>query len=143
EMGADDYVSKPFEPRELLARVKSVLRRQGKGSPLGDPPAQHRPEVVKMGACTLDLAAHHLYDGDGRDIPVTSMEFDLLQAFATHPDRVLSRDQLLELAHNRDANVFDRSIDIRIARIRRKVEIDPAKPQVLKTVRGAGYIYVS
>ena len=137
------YVAKPFEPRELLARVKSVLRRQGKGAPAAGPPAEHRPEVVRMGACTLDLAAHQLYDASGHEIPLTSMEFDLLHAFATHPDRVLSRDQLLELAHHREADVFDRSIDIRMARIRRKIEVDPEKPQVLKTVRGAGYIYVS
>ena len=143
EMGADDYVPKPFEPRELLARVKSVLRRQGKGVPAAGPLTAHRPEVVKMGACTLDLAAHHLYDATGEEIPLTSMEFDLLQAFATHPDHVLSRNQLLELAHHREADVFDRSIDIRMARIRRKIELDPVKPQVLKTVRGAGYIYVS
>jgi DNA-binding response OmpR family regulator len=143
EMGADDYVAKPFEPRELLARVKSVLRRQGKGSPAAGPSAEHRPEVVKMGACTLDLAAHHLYDANGEEVPLTSMEFDLLHAFATHPDRVLTRNQLLELAHHREADVFDRSIDIRMARIRRKIEMDPEKPQILKTVRGAGYIYVS
>ena len=143
EMGADDYVPKPFEPRELLARVKSVLRRQGRGGPAAGLSAEPRPEVVKMGACTLDLAAHHLYDPNGEEIPLTSMEFDLLYAFATHPDRVLSRTQLLELAHHREADVFDRSIDIRMARIRRKVELDPEKPQVLRTVRGVGYIYVS
>ena len=96
-----------------------------------------------MGACTLDLAAHHLYNVNGEQVPLTSMEFDLLHAFATHPDRVLSRDQLLEMAHHREADVFDRSIDIRMARIRRKIEMDPEKPEVLKTVRGAGYIYVS
>jgi two-component system phosphate regulon response regulator OmpR len=142
EMGADDYVAKPFEPRELLARVKSVLRRQGKGAPAA-PSAEVRPEVVRMGRCTLDLAAHHLYDANGEEVPLTSMEFDLLHAFATHPDRVLSRSQLLELAHHREADVFDRSIDIRMARIRRKIEADPEKPEILKTVRGAGYIYVS
>jgi two-component system phosphate regulon response regulator OmpR len=143
EMGADDYVAKPFEPRELLARVKSVLRRKGKGAPPAGPPAELRPEMVKMGACTLDLAAHRLYDGNGQEIFLTSMEFDLLHAFATHPDRVLTRAQLLELAHRREGDVFDRSIDIRVARIRRKIEPDPDRPQVLKTVRGAGYIYVT
>ena len=102
EMGADDYVAKPFEPRELLARVKSVLRRQGKGISSRRSLTEHRPEVVKMGACTLDLAAHHLYDANGEEVPLTSMEFDLLHAFATHPDRVLSRNQLLELAHHRE-----------------------------------------
>ena len=96
-----------------------------------------------MGSCTLDLAAHRLGDASGVDIPLTSMEFDLLQAFAKHPDRVLSREQLLELAHNRDADVFDRSIDLRIARIRKKIEQDATKPQVLKTVRSAGYMFAS
>ncbi|HKF63144.1 MAG TPA: response regulator [Dongiaceae bacterium] len=143
EMGADDYVAKPFEPRELLARVKSVLRRQGKGDPAAGLPTEPRPEIVKIGLCTLDLAAHRLYDASGEEIFLTSMEFDLLHAFATHPDRVLSRSQLLELAHQREGDVFDRSIDVRMARIRRKIEPDPEKPQVLKTVRGAGYIYVS
>jgi two-component system phosphate regulon response regulator OmpR len=143
EMGADDYVPKPFDPRELLARVKSVLRRlreRPKQTPASGEP---KPEVVRMGSCTLDLAAHRLYDASGADVPLTSMEFDLLQAFAKHPDRVLSREQLLELAHNRDAEVFDRSIDLRIARIRKKIEHDATKPQVLKTVRGAGYIFAS
>jgi two-component system phosphate regulon response regulator OmpR len=144
EMGADDYVAKPFDPRELLARVKSVLRRLRERAPATSlAPQAEKPEAIRMGACTLDLAAHRLHDAEGREIPLTSMEFDLLQAFATHPDRVLSRDQLLDMAHNRDAEVFDRSIDVRIARIRRKIEADPDKPQVLKTVRGSGYIFVS
>ncbi|HWA43914.1 MAG TPA: response regulator [Hypericibacter adhaerens] len=142
EMGADDYVAKPFDPRELLARMKSVLRRKGKGSRPCVPQELH-PEVVKMGNCTLDLAAHHLYDGNGEQVPLTSMEFDLLHAFVSHPDRVLSRSRLLELAHRNQGDVFDRSIDIRMARIRRKIEEDPENPQVLKTVRGAGYIYIS
>jgi len=143
EMGADDYVPKPFDPRELLARVKSVLRRlreRPKEVPTSD---EEKPEVVRMGSCTLDLAAHRLYDTSGGEIPLTSMEFDLLQAFARHPDRVLSRERLLELAHNRDGDVFDRSIDLRIARIRKKIEQDATKPQVLKTVRGAGYMFSS
>ena len=85
--------------------------------------------------------AHKLFDADGGEIPITSMEFDLLKAFAEHPNRVLSRDQLLDMAHNRGWEPFDRSIDIRIARLRRKVEQDPSKPQIIKTVRGAGYLY--
>src|SRR5262245_18189331 len=143
EMGADDYVPKPFDPREVLDRVKSVQRRL-RDRPRGAQPApEQRTQVVKMGACTLDLAGHRLYDPNGNDIPLTSMEFDLLKAFAEHPDRVLSRDQLLEFAHNRSADTFHRSIDLRIMRIRRKIERDPEKPQVLKTVRGAGYVFVS
>jgi two-component system phosphate regulon response regulator OmpR len=97
---------------------------------------------MPFGVCSLDLDARRLFDGDGEEISITSMEYDLLKAFADHPNKVLSRDQLLNLAHNRDWEPFDRSIDIRITRLRRKIEPDPAKPQVIKTVRGAGYIYV-
>ena len=96
---------------------------------------------IPFGACRLDLDAHKLFDVEGEEIRITSMEFDLLKAFAEQPNRVLTRDQLLDLAHSRDWEPFDRSIDIRIARIRRKIEADPAKPQVIKTVRGAGYIF--
>ena len=137
EMGADDYIAKPFELREVLARVKSVLRRMTQPAPAA------ALDSVKMGSCTLDLAGHRLSDEKGVDIPMTSMEFDLLKAFAAAPDRVLTREQLLELAHNPNADVFDRSIDLRIARLRRKIEVDVAHPQVIKTVRGAGYIFVS
>jgi two-component system phosphate regulon response regulator OmpR len=143
EVGADDYVVKPFDPREVLARVKSVLRRMQNQPVNAEPPREVRPEVVRMGACTLDLAAHRLYDNNGVLVPLTAMEFDLLKAFADNPNRVLSRTHLLERAHHRDADVFDRSIDLRIARVRRKIEADPKKPQVLKTVRGAGYIFVN
>lgn len=140
EMGADDYVTKPFDLRELLARVKAVLRRVGRAAmPFADGAAARNE--VRFGACRLDLDAHKLYGPDGSEIPLTSMEFDLLKAFAERPNRVLTRDQLLDLAHNRDFEPFDRSIDIRIARIRRKIEADPAKPAVIKTVRGAGYLF--
>ncbi|MGH6931212.1 MAG: response regulator [Dongiaceae bacterium] len=138
EMGADDYVGKPVDLRELLARVKTVLRRAGSGPAPG---AEASSDSIVMGKCRLDLAARRLYDANGEEIALTSMEFDLLKAFATHPNRVLSREQLLEMAHHRDGDVFDRSIDVRITRIRKKLEIDPEKPQVLKTVRGAGYVF--
>ncbi len=138
EMGADDYVTKPFDLRELLARVKAVLRRVGRAAALE---TSNGYREVRFGACRLDLDGHKLYGPDGGEIPLTAMEFDLLQAFAERPNRVLTRDQLLDLAHNRDFEPFDRSIDIRIARIRRKIETDPAKPAVIKTVRGAGYLF--
>ncbi len=145
EVGADDYVSKPFDLRELLARVKSVLRRyhrQAKTGGGGETPAQEDGERIRFGRCVLDAAAHQLYDGEGNEIPLTRMEFDLLKVFAERPNRVLSRDQLLNLTQNRDWDPYDRSIDIRIARLRRKVEADPNNPQTIKTVRGYGYMYV-
>ncbi len=137
EMGADDYVTKPFEPRELLARVKSVLRRtQAAVEAEGD------KNQVRFGEYLLDLDAHELLDADNQAVSLTSMEFDLLKAFAENPNKVLNRDQLLNLSHNRDWDPFDRSIDIRITRLRRKIESEPSKPQIIKTVRGVGYMFV-
>ncbi len=142
EMGADDYVTKPFEPRELLARIKSVLRRLAAADQRNRKlDAQDRK--LPFGRFILDTGAHKLLDQDGVEIGITSMEFDLLKAFADNPDKVLTRDQLLNLAHNRDWDPYDRSIDIRITRLRRKIERDPSKPEIIKTVRGAGYIFVS
>ncbi len=142
EVGADDYLPKPVDLRELLAHVKAVLRRVRRGTETqSTPPAGARGAQVRFGRCNLDLDAHKLYAEDGRELPLTAMEFDLLRAFAEHPNRVLTRDQLLEWAHNRNWDPFDRSIDIRIARLRKKIEPDPAKPQVIKTVRGAGYLF--
>ncbi|WP_028794651.1 response regulator [Thalassobaculum salexigens] len=138
EMGADDYVTKPFDLRELLARVKAVLRRVRR-TPDAAVDAGQR---VRFGSHMLDLDAHKLFDGAGDEVAITAMEFDLLRTFAERPNRVLSREQLLDLAHNRDSDPFDRSIDIRIARLRRKIEPDPKTPTVIKTVRGAGYLFV-
>ncbi|MPZ12481.1 MAG: response regulator [Kiloniellaceae bacterium] len=141
EMGADDYLAKPVDLRELLARIKAVLRRSERTQVEAESGQPDGVRLARFGRFTLNLDSHKLFGPDGGEIPLTGMEFDLLKAFADNPNRVLSRDQLLNLAHNRDWEPFDRSIDIRIARIRRKIEGDPAKPQVIKTVRGAGYIY--
>ena len=141
EVGADDYLAKPFDLRELRARLKSVLRR---GGARGDKrPAAAAAQRVKVGRCMLDLATHQLTDEKGAELAITGMEFDLLRVFIENADRVLSRDQLLTLTRNREWEPFDRSIDIRIARLRRKIEADPAKPAVIRTVRGAGYMFVS
>lgn len=140
EVGADDYVAKPVDPRELLARIRAVLRRTA-APRAATVPEDKQHKVVAIGHCQLDLDAHKLYDDDGREIPLKAMEFELLKAFAERPNRVLSRDQLLELAHHGGWEPFDRSIDTRIARIRRKVERDPGRPQVIKTMRGAGYVF--
>lgn len=139
EIGADDYIPKPVDLRELRARIKAVLRRMSGTSGTDSP--RGRNSRVLFGECRLDLDAHKLYGADGDEISITSMEFDLLKAFAEHPNRVLNRDQLLDLAHNRDWDPFDRSVDIRIARLRKKIERVPSKPEIIKTVRGAGYIF--
>jgi two-component system OmpR family response regulator len=141
EIGADDYVSKPFDPRELLARIKSVLRRiQAKpAAPVTyGTPAQRVP----VGRCLLDLQAHQLFDSGGAEVPITAMEFDLLRVFVENPGKALSRDRILTLTKNREWEPFDRSIDIRIARLRRKIEADPDNPQAIRTVRGVGYMFV-
>jgi two-component system phosphate regulon response regulator OmpR len=138
EVGADDYIAKPFDPRELRARLKSVLRRLQ----TAEKKDVSRNERIAVGRCELDLRSHQLRDAQGRDVPLTAMEFDLLRAFVDHPNQVLSRDRLLTLTRNRQWEPFDRSIDIRITRLRRKLEDDPDHPRVIKTVRGAGYIFV-
>lgn len=140
EIGADDYIAKPFDPRELRARLNSVLRRaKGRAGPAAGAAAGKR---VKVGRCSLDLQTHQLFAPDGEELPLTGMEFDLLRVFAERPNQVLSRDQLLTHTRNREWEPFDRSIDIRIARLRKKIEANPAKPKVLKTVRGSGYIFI-
>lgn len=138
EMGADDYMAKPFHPRELLARIRTVLRRVENAATEAAPVPARR---VRLGRCWLDLETSTLVGDDGSREHLTGTEFDLLKAFADNPRKVLSRDDLLSLAGSRTADPFDRSIDIRINRIRRKVEADPSNPQVIRTVRGSGYIF--
>jgi DNA-binding response OmpR family regulator len=145
EVGADDYVGKPFDPRELRARLKSVLRRYpaAQGDAAHPAPAgAGATRRVPVGACQLDLDTRQLFDVAGRETPLTSMEYDLLRVFVERPNRPLSRDQLLTLTQNRDWDPFDRSIDIRIARLRRKIEPDPEQPRLIRTLRGVGYMFV-
>jgi DNA-binding response OmpR family regulator len=136
EIGADDYIAKPFEPRELLARVKSVLRRAAPAAPTAGP-------RVRMGRRVLDLEKHVLVDlADGSEETLTASEFDLLEVFAKNPNRPLQRDWLLEVTAHREIDAFDRAIDLRITRLRRKIELDPAHPAAIRTVRGVGYMFV-
>ncbi len=138
EMGADDYLGKPVDLRELEARIKAVLRR--KGDPVNDA-SPGAATSARFGDFTLHLATARLDDADGTEVPLTAMEFNLLKVFAENKGRVLNRDQILEQAHDRSWDPFDRSIDIRISRLRRKIEKNPSKPTIIKTVRGLGYIY--
>jgi two-component system OmpR family response regulator len=147
EVGADDYVTKPFDLRELLARIKAVLRRilpddAAPGAP-GAPaaPAASRSRL-RFAGWQLDTAARTLTSPQGQDVPVTTGEFDLLCAFAQHAGRVLSRDFLLEQTRGREAGPFDRTIDVQVGRLRKKIEANPDDPQIIKSVRGAGYILV-
>ena len=137
EMGADDYVSKPFDPRELFARVKSVLRRTSSAAR-----ADLGAERVRIGRCVLDLAAHRLTDETGKEVAMSPLEFDLLKAFTAHPHQVLSRERILSLSQQRDWDPFDRSVDLRVLRLRKKIEPDPEHPQFIKTIRSEGYIFI-
>jgi DNA-binding response OmpR family regulator len=137
EMGADDYVTKPFSPRELLARIKAVLRRaSGGAAPVHAPDA----EAFAFGPWILKTGERELIDGDGVATPLSTGEYNLLHALVTHPRRVLSRDQLLDLAQGRELAAFERSIDNQISRLRRKVEGDASDPKLIKTVWGGGYM---
>lgn len=140
EMGADDYVAKPFNPRELLARIKAVLRRT---QSLPTAAAPDEADVLRFDGWALDLGSRRLTSPEGEDVTLSTGEYELLYAFVTHPRRVLSRDQLLDLARGRSAVPFDRSIDIQVMRLRRKIEPDPKEPRLIKTVRGGGYIFAA
>lgn len=137
ELGADDYVSKPFDLRELLARIRSVLRR---AQPTASAEIAHR---FTFDGLRLDMATRQLSGRSGEDISLTSGEVDLLLALVQRPHQVLSRDQLMNAIHGRDAGPFDRAIDMQIGRLRRKVELDPGNPRLIKSVRGAGYLFAS
>jgi DNA-binding response OmpR family regulator len=141
ELGADDYVAKPCELRELMARIRSVLRRSGPAKTAEASAAPAKQQLVRFGTKWLDLEAQALRDDEGNEHPLTASEFGLLKVFAANPKRVLSRERLLELANARDAEAFDRAVDLRIMRIRRKIEPDPAKPAVIRTIRGGGYLF--
>ncbi len=135
EMGADDYIPKPFDPRELLARIKSVLRRAAGSADLG-------ASRVRVGRCVLDLGAHRLCDQSGAEVPMSSLEYDLLKTFTAHPNQVLSREWILNLTAQSDLDPYDRSVDLRILRLRRKIEPDPAQPRYIRTVRSEGYVFL-
>ncbi len=139
EMGADDYLGKPVDLRELEARIKAVLRRNA--TPRDNNSAEPSGKTAMFGDFKLDINAAKLLDPDGREVALTAMEFSLLKVFAQNKGRVLNRDQILEQAHDRAWDPFDRSIDIRISRLRRKIETNPEKPAIIRTVRGIGYVY--
>ncbi|WP_428542388.1 response regulator [Rhodopila sp.] len=137
EMGADDYLPKPFNPRELLARVRAVMRR----SVQNDPGQAETPQVLVFEGWRLDVGRRQLFSPDGKSRPLTSGEFNILLVFCQHTRKVLSRDDLLELVHGRAAAVFDRSIDVQISRLRRKIETNLKDPAFIKTVRYGGYMF--
>lgn len=137
ELGADDYVTKPFNPRELVARIKAILRR---AAALPTDPRHKAPATFRFAGWTLDAKRRAFLSPDGALTDLTSGEFDLLLAFVEHPQRVLSRDQLLDLAHGRSSQMFDRSIDVQVSRLRRKIELNPQEPLLIKTVRSEGYV---
>ncbi len=138
EVGADDYIAKPFNLREVLARVRTVLRRARPPAP----PAEAEP-TLEFEGWTVEPAKRRVRAPDGREVALTTGEFDLLLAFATHPGRVLDRDRLLDLVKGRDWAAHDRSVDQQVARLRRKVEADPANPSLIKSVRGVGYLFAA
>lgn len=139
EMGADDYIPKPFNPRELLARIHAVLRRRPAADAPGAP--SMTDEVVKFGEFELDLGTRVLRK-NGEPVPLTTGEFAVMKAFARHPKQPLSRDKLMEIARGREYEAFDRSLDVQVSRLRKMIEPDPSKPRFLQTVWGVGYVFI-
>ena len=137
EMGADDYLAKPFSPRELLARVKSVLRRTRTLPQMLQPDGARR---IHFGGWTLDTAARHLVDAEGAVVELSGTEYKLLRTFLSHPNRTLNRDLLIDIMRSRDASPFDRSIDVQVSRLRHRLRDDAKEPMLIKTVRGEGYV---
>jgi two-component system OmpR family response regulator len=138
EIGADDYVVKPFEPRELVARIRSVLRRASRGGP---PPGED--EAYEFEGWRLDPLKRRLTDAEGALIAISSVEFRLLLAFLDHPRQVLHRDRLLDMVQGREAHLFDRAVDNQVSRLRRKIERDSRNPQMIQTVWGGGYVFAA
>ena len=146
EMGADDYLAKPFNPRELLARIKAILRRSETSSstiPKEGEAIISEAVVFSFAGWELNMSTRSLQSPDGLEVDLSAGEFALLSTFIHQPQRVLSRDQLLEQTHNRPAGPFDRSIDVQVSRLRQKLEEDPKNPKIIKTVRGGGYMFTS
>lgn len=140
EIGADDYLAKPFNPRELFARIKTVLRRTGTAA-VNEPYGE--PKRLRFAGWTLDVTARHLLDVDGVVVPLSGSEYRLMRIFLAHPQRVLSRDQLLDLTQGREAGPFDRSIDVQVSRLRQRLREPAREPAIIKTVRNEGYVLAS
>ncbi|MCK8787451.1 response regulator [Roseomonas sp. NAR14] len=140
ELGADDYMQKPFNPRELLARIRAVLRRAGEGGATPGGTKEPAPKAIRFAGWTLEPGRRRLLNPDGAEVPLTGGEYELLLVLVERPNRVLTRDMLMDLLRGRQAGPFDRAIDVAVSRLRRKLEDDGRNPSLIKTVRGGGYV---